>query len=221
MQSEPVVADSGPLISMAENCLLWVLDLIDNPIIIPKGVEYEAITHPMEIYKYELNALRIREAVLSGSIIVDETPIKSETKEILKLSNRLITYKKRPLTIIQEGEAEVIALALKKGYKTVAIDERTARLLVEDPLQIKEYMENRLGLELETNKEIASIIEEKINGINVIRSSEIVTFAFESGLVSYETDNKTMLEALLYGIKSSGCAITRDEIKEYLNGLIK
>ncbi len=221
MQGEPIVSDTGPLISLAENCLLWILDLIENDVIIPKGVEYEAITHPLGIYKYELNALRIKEAVTTGSIIVDETPLKKEAREILSLANRLILHKKRPLTIIQEGEAEVIGLALKKGYKTLAIDERTARLLVEDVWQIENYMESRLGTELETNDKIAEIIEEKLHGLNVIRSSEIIAFAFENGLISHLADKKTMLEALLYGVKSTGCAITNDEIKEYLNALGK
>ncbi len=212
----PLISDAGPLISLAENCLIWILRGIENRIIIPKGVEYEAVIHPLQINQYEFNAMRIRQMIEEGEIEVDPRDMRKKAKEIMGLANQLLFYRRKPITIIQEGEAEVLALALERGINTVIIDERTARLLVENVWQIKEYMESRLGLDLEINDSVAKTLEELFSDILVLRSTELVIFAYENGFLEEYGYGLDILKAALYALKKSGCAISTNEIEEYI-----
>ncbi len=213
---QPIISDSGPLISLAENCIIWILRGLANPIIIPKGVEYEAVMHPLQINQYEFNALRIKRMIEEGEILVDKRDVRKRTKQIMGLVNSLIFHKGKPLQIMHEGESEVLALALERGLDTVLIDERTARLVVENPWQILDYMESRMNLDLTINERNAKILEELFKDMHVLRSTELVIFAYENGfLEDYGTDLNT-LKAALYGLKHSGCAISEREIEEYI-----
>ncbi len=64
-------------------------------------------------------------------------------------------------------------------------------------------------------------IDEKRNnfeffkGLNIIRSSEIAYIIYKKKLTRIK--NKKILEAMLYGLKYKGCAISTDEI----NSIIK
>ena len=215
-RSDPIVSDSGPLISLAENCITWVLRKIANPIIIPKAVEYEAVIHPLKINRYEFNAMRIRQMIDEGEILIDKTDVSKKTKEIMGLVNNLVFYKNKPLHIMHEGESEVLALALERGLSTVLIDERTARLVVENPRQIKDYMESRLDLDLRVNENNMKKLEGMFRNVKVLRSTEIAVFAYENGLLSEYGTGTGVLEAALYGLKHTGCAINEREIGEYI-----
>ncbi len=212
----PLISDAGPLISLAENCLIWILRGIENRIIIPKGVEYEAVIHPLQINQYEFNAMRIKQMIEEGEIEVDPRDMRKRAKEIMGLANQLLFYRRKPITIIQEGEAEVLALALERGIDTVIIDERTARLLVENVWQIKEYMESRLGLDLDINNKVAKTIEKLFSDMQVLRSTELVIFAYENGFLEEYGHGLDILKAALYALKKSGCAISTNEIEEYI-----
>ncbi len=217
-RSEPerLVSDSGPLISLAENCLVWILRGLANPVVIPKAVEYEAVIHPLSINKYEFNAMRIRQMIKEREIIVDEKDIKERTGQIMNLTNNLLFYHNKPIKIIHQGEAEVLALALERGISTVLIDERTARLMVENVRQVKGYMESRMDVDLRINERNAKQIEELFKDMHVLRSTELVVFAYENGFLDDYGKGLDILEAALYAMKKSGCAVTNNEIEEYI-----
>ncbi len=215
-EPEPLVSDSGPLISLAENCLIWTLRGLANPVIIPKGVEYEAVIHPLSINKYEFNAMRIQQMIKEQEVIVDDRDIRQRTGQVLNLTNNLLYYKGKPIKIIHEGEAEVLALALERGLSTVLIDERTARLIVEDVEQVKKYMESRMDMELELNQKNAEYLREMFKDMHVLRSTELVIFAYENGFLDDYGKGLNVLEAALYAMKKSGCAVSKNEIEEYI-----
>ena len=215
-RSQPIVSDAGPLISLSENCLVWILRGIDNPVVIPRGVEFEAVSHPLKLNQYELNAMRIKEMIVEGEILVDPTDVRSRAKEISSIVNNLLYYKNRPITIFHEGEAEVLALALERKLDTVVIDERTARLVIENPRQIQKYMESRLGTNLELKEDNAQRLEDMFRNMNVLRSTELAIFAYENGFLSEYGNGPQVLEATLYALKHGGCAISNDEISEYI-----
>ncbi len=213
---QPLISDSGPLISLAENCLIWVLRGLANPVVIPKGVEYEAVIHPLSINKYEFNAMRIQQMIKEREIVVDNRDIRKKTGQVLNLTNNLLYYKGRPIKIIHEGEAEVLALALERGVNTVLIDERTARLMVENVWQVKDYMESRMDIELSINEKNAKMIEELFKDMHVLRSTELVVFAYENGFLDDYGHSIDTLKAALYAMKKSGCAVSNNEIDEYI-----
>jgi len=60
----------------------------------------------------------------------------------------------------------------------------------------------------------------EIKDVNIIRSAELMTIAFEMGLFNeYENkyvNKKEILDGILWGLKLRGCAISSEEIDEIL-----
>ena len=62
-------------------------------------------------------------------------------------------------------------------------------------------------------------IQERLGGISIIRSAELATAAFSLGLFDdlipkMQKGKELLLDAVLWGVKSNGCAITENEIEE-------
>ena len=72
----------------------------------------------------------------------------------------------KPIHLIERGEAECLALSLilaKRGIENaVIIDERTARMLCENPENLKELMESKLETKLSINTENLKIFHEEL-----------------------------------------------------------
>ena len=94
------------------------------------------------------------------------------------------------------------------------IDERTTRLLVEDPMKLKSYMESRMNKSIKIDHDAFSKFQEKVNRINVIRSAELAVYAYEKGWFNHRASEHT-LSSMLYALKFSGCSITQEEIQKY------
>ena len=212
-----IVCDSSSLISMSDNCLLWLLPGFNAEFIVPEEVKREIVDRPLKSARFEFKALRLGMAIGSGAIkVVSDGDVARRAKEIAGLANSLFRYGKHNVNIIHGGEAESIALMQKQGIQTLLVDERTTRLLVEDHVALKKYIERRTGFNLKLNNKIAKRLEDEVGGISVIRSSELLAWAFENGLLKKFGNDKSVLHASLYGLKYSGCAISNDEIEDYM-----
>lgn len=210
-----VVSDTSSLISLSENCLLWVFDKLGLDVVVPEKVKEEMLDRPLQIRRFSLGALRLSSLLRNGTIeIYGNEKVSENTGRMLELSNSLLLYKRSPITIIQEGEAQALALVQMFEAGTLLIDERTTRLLVEDIDMLRKYMENRTGYGLEINKKARRQIEDELAGINVIRSAEVVAYAYERGLLG-DVDGPKALESALWALKFKGCSITDEEISEY------
>jgi hypothetical protein len=216
-----MVCDSSSLIALSENCLLWLLpEFKGAEFIIPTGVKYELVDRPIETFRFELKALNLNLAIKNGWLKPMDAPgVKQEADEIARLANSVLISKGRPLKIVHQGEAESLALMDKLGVRTLLIDERTTRLVVEDVNAVRDYMAHRTGLKLSMDGAAAQSISQRFKDVSVVRSAELVAWAFEKGLLSRFGSGKHVLEAALYGVKFSGCAITTEEIDEYLKML--
>lgn len=210
-----VVSDTGPLISISENCLLWVFDKLGLKAVIPEKVKVEMFDRPLETKRFGLGALRLNSVLKSGVIeVYRNEKIDGNARELLDLANSLLLYQKSPITIIQEGEAQALAVVQMLETGTLLIDERTTRLLIEDIDMLRKYMENRTGYRLEINSRVRSELEDELAGINVIRSAEVVAYAYERGLFG-DFDGPRSLEAALWALKFKGCSINEEEIADY------
>jgi len=63
-------------------------------------------------------------------------------------------------------------------------------------------------------------------GVRMIRSAELVTIAYESGLLDkylaeIQDAKKTLLESVLWGVKLNGCAISKKEIEQLVRMEVK
>src|SRR3989344_8622174 len=221
LKMKALIFDSSTLITLAMNGLLDMLAEIkkgfNGKFIITEPVKYETVSHPMKIKRFELEALRINELLLSkvlempSSLGIKDDEIDYETKKILDIANTAFFSDKRNIHLIEEGEASCIALSKllsKKGIiNIVAVDERTTRMLYEKPLNLHKLLEKKLHRKISINKNNLSFF----NDLTFIRSSEIVYVAYKRGFIKL---HNSVLDALLYAVKFKGCSISQEEIEE-------
>ena len=186
--------------------------------VITKEVEYEVIRRPLRIKKFELGALRIQKLVENKTIVLPEaigiksSEIDERAKYILEKSNKTFYARDKYIHLIDRGEASCIALSqilTKKEVKNViAIDERTTRMLYEKPENLHKLLETKLHANIKSKKENLK----EFQGVEFIRSCELVFIAYKKGLIDLKGEN--VLDALLYAVKYKGCSVSRNEIEE-------
>jgi hypothetical protein len=90
-------------------------------------------------------------------------------------------------------------------------------MIIEAPFRMKEHMEREFGVSIMINNENMRKISDFTRGMRSIRSSELLILGYENGyLDKFGEITNAALEAALYKIKFSGCAIRFDEIAEYM-----
>ena len=210
-----VVCDSSSIIALSMNCLLWILNKFEAEFIIPPYVRKEIFDAPINNPRYAFEAMR--NALLLGTKIkVVETDLKLRDR-IIELANSLYHSEGRNITIIHYGEADVLALARKEDIETILVDEKNTRLLIEDREMLKRSLENRMKRKIEINEEAEKAIGKILDGLRVIRSSELVAVAVKRGYFDWPYNRRDLLRSALYALKFSGCAISDAEIIELIN----
>jgi len=217
-----IIFDSSTLISFAMNGILDVLrelkKVFNGSFVITQDVKREVIERPMTIKRFELEALKIQglldEGVLeiSAKAGISDGEISKKTEEILKNANVIFTGKGSDIKLISSGEASCLALSRllteKKIANVIAIDERTTRMLVENPENLRKFLERKMHTKIKFRKDNFEFFK----GFKIIRSAELVYIAHKKKLV--KLGNGKLLDALLWAVKFKGCAISDDEIKE-------
>ena len=220
MSNRAVVFDSGTLINLSLNGLLYVLEGLKKSfkgkLLITEQVKYEVIDRPMGISKFELGALRVKALLESGvlempeSIGISSSLISSRTNEFMTVANKVLVFKGQPVQIVSAGEMSCLALSAEltaKGVDNIiSIDERTTRVLCEEPRNLERILSAKLHQRLQTD--ISKL--KMFSNFKFIRTTELVYAAFKLGLIAIE--DKKALEALLYATKFKGASISFEEI---------
>jgi len=220
-----LVMDSSSLISISSTCLIELLEGLKKEgmrFIIPVGVERETVLRPLNIKRFELNAIRIKKAISEGWVEVFNLgqDAKKITQELETLANHSFYHHGKPIKLIHAGEAESLALAKVLDAGILVVDERTTRTLLENPFHIKNIMERRYKIKIKTNRKNINEFKEYFPKLDVVRSTELIALAHEKGLLQEElTASKNSIEAALYALKYSGCAISSLEIEKFLKGI--
>lgn len=218
-----MIFDSSALISISQSCLIEMLERIANihsiKFFIPKSVEKECVTNPIETKRFELNAMRIKKAINDGWIKV--FPVNKETNQLKQkisfLSNNLFFINDNSLEIIQEGETEAVAVCLLEKAKGIIIDERTTRMLIENPHKLHSYLQLKHDAQIKIDKNNLSKLEEILKGTKAFRSTDLIAYAFEKKLFPPTLEQSIQgLEAALYALKYSGSSVSSKEIETYL-----
>lgn len=215
-----IIFDSGTVINFAMNGLLYLLpklkDEFGGKFLITERVKKEIIDRPSHIKRYELEALMIKKLFDEGVIelpyeLVKREEVFKKRDELLDFINHSYHARGEFINLLHEGEASVLALSIllnkQKIKNAVSIDERTARMLCENPENLKKIFEEKLHTNVELKKDLGFL-----NKIRVIRSSELLYTAYKKGLVDIKDGN--VLEALLYAVKYRGCSISFEEIEQ-------
>ena len=217
-----LIFDSGALISFAMSGLIGEIrnlkKIFGGKFIITKSVKEEIVDKPLTIKRFELEAMMIQQLLddkileMPSSLGIDDGEIVRGTQEILGVANNIFYTRKRPVHLIDAGEASCLALSQilsgKKIENIIAIDERTTRMLGEKPENLRKLMESKLHMPVFDKNADYKLF----NGFKFIRSTELIYVAYKKNLISIK--NKNVLDALLYALKFSGAAISDDEINE-------
>ncbi|MBN1156388.1 hypothetical protein JXA85_02135 [Candidatus Woesearchaeota archaeon] len=218
-----LVFDAGPIISLALNNLLWTMEPLkkkfSGDFLMTKRIKEETIDKPLEIKRFSFEALQVLELVKNRTIrVVHEATVLQKAEEIIDLCNNIFCAHNHPIQIAHFGEIESIAYCVEKKCNAIVIDERTVRDLIEKPKRLHVLLERKLHTKITVDKDKLKRFSDMVRDIRVIRSVELVTLAFEFGLldryVPLDGDKSKLLDALLWGVKLKGCAVSGDEIIE-------
>lgn len=190
--------------------------------IIPQSVYYESVERPLKIKRFELNAIRIKNAVESGylEIAKTNTQIKNMMNELSTITANICKADGRTITLINKGEAETLALMKEINSRILLIDERTTRMIIEEPQNVMSFLQHRHKCKITLNKGRMDEFKNFFVNINVIRSVELIALAYENGAFGMQMKkSKQALEAALFSAKYGGCAVSAKEIKDYLEGV--
>jgi len=216
-----IVCDSSSLISMGMNCFLPLLEELSSKVsfVVSEGVIDEIIHRPAETKRFKLSSIRF-ENLLEEGIIEAVTGDPQTISEIVDLANNIFYAKHKPMTVVHKGEAEALAIALDtKGV--LLIDERTLKMLLEDPLSLKNLLQKRVHRNVREEHHNMDAWRKRIKNPPLLRSSDLIAYAYSTGLLGkyFGRDSPGILEASLWSLKFSGCSITPGEIQEYLRVL--
>ena len=225
MTQKVLIFDSGSLISLSINGLLEELKklkkIFNGEFIITKEVKKEVVDNPIKIKMYELEALKIQNLIDEGclnmpnKIGITDKEITNLMFKLMNFANTMFIGNRNEIQLIQQGETSCLALSKilneKKIKNVLVVDERTTRMLVEKPENLKELLEKKMH----TNVKLKESNFKEFNGFKIIRSTELIYIAYKKGLINLR--GKEVLDALLYALKFKGCAISSEEIEEIKN----
>jgi hypothetical protein len=221
MNGKNLVFDSGAIISLALNNLLWILDPLkhrfEGEFLITPLVRTEIIDKPMSTKKFKFEAIQAKDLI--DTHVIDEV---AEKKELSEMTERLLFYANNSfqawgtyIKIVHAAEMQSLALAKIKEASALVVDERNIRMLVEDAEMLARIMKSKLHTNIRIDESNLRKFQQMVKGIKVIRSTELVTLAYELGLFdNYKTEKKEILDAVLWGVKLNGCSISENEINE-------
>ncbi len=219
MAQKYIIFDSGPLINFSMNGLLDLLERLKRnfkgKFLITKEVKQEIIEHPINIKRYELGALMLKQLLDKGIIELPDLNEKQKfefdkkTSEIMSMANSMFKVRGKEIHLIDRGEAASLALSyILDDENVIAIDERTTRMICESPENLRKLMQQKLHTKI-----IPSIKNyDYFKQFKVIRSTELIYIANKKNLI--ELKDPKAFEAMLYGLKFKGCSVSFEEIDE-------
>ena len=217
-QVKHLIFDAGPLINFAMNGSLHILERLKQDFkgdfLITKEVRKEIIDKPFTIKRFKLESLQIK-ALYDKKIIKLADITKKQVDELREKRNRFMSIanssfktKKKALHLIDKGECAVLALSEIIKSPNIVIDERTTRMLCENPENLRKLLEKKLKTKITANKDNYFYFK----NFKVIRSTELAYLAYKKKLFNLKYPEA--LEAMLYGLKFKGCSISEQEVKQ-------
>jgi len=223
-----IVLDSGPIINLAMNNLLWIFEKLkeisDVRFLITSLVKKETVDYPLEkTKKYRFEALQVLHYIENGTIeVIDNPDIAQQTKNFMELANSTFRAFGHNLNLLHAAEMSAIALYLQESADAFAVDEKTTRLLIENPARLHKRLKRNFHTNVDENRSNINAFRKITKSVKMIRSVELATIAYEKGLLNkylahISHPKVTLLEGILWGVKLSGCAVTNQEINRIIS----
>ena len=222
-----IVFDTGSLISLTLNDLLWTLEPLKEKykgsFLIPSRVKYELIDKPLNSKKYKFEAIRVLTYINKKVIqLVEDEKVKEKALMLLDLANHTFKTQNTWLEIVHLAEMEGIACAIEMNSDAFVVDERTCRTLIEDSKSLANILSHKLHANIIIDNDNLKKFLKEVDGVKMIRSVEIAIIAYEAGILDVYLPNIpkpkfNLLESVLWGVKLNGCAVSEREIKDILS----
>lgn len=226
-----IIFDSGPIISLAINGLLWsVKDLkarFEGEFYVTQEVKKEIVDTPLNSKRFKFEALRVLHQIDKERIkIIQTDEIVNLGKELMQLANNIFKVRGTYLKIVDIGEMESVAAAILLKSEVLVTDERITRYLIDSPERLENLLKRRHKTSLHIEHDNLNKFRELAKDVKVIRSLELVAVAFEKGILDkYISEKeekeipdlrKKLLESVLWGVKLNGCAASKEDIAEIM-----
>lgn len=221
-----LIFDSGPLINFSMNGLLHLIEGLKKDFkgdfLITKEVKKEVIDRPLTIKRFELGAIRLNSLLKKGVFKLadltnkDVDELREIRERLIHTANSTFKTKKKYLHLLDKGEAAALALSLVMKKKIgedvpLVIDERTARIISENPENLRKLLEKKFHTSIKVDKNNYK----GFSGFKIIRSTELAYVAYKKGLL--ELKDPKALEGILYGLKFKGCSISDKEVRDLVS----
>ncbi len=225
-----IVFDTGTIISLVTNNILWILPHLKKQMrgkfLLSESVKKEIIDNPLKSKKFKLEALIVQDYLREGVFTLTKNKFsKEKTDEMLNLANSCFNARGHNVKVVDRAEIETLMVVLQNKADAMVMDERTLRLLVENPEKLEHVLSSRLRTKVEMNKNNAKRFQELTKDIKIIRSTELAYIAYKMKLLDRyitakkvldTTLRKELLEGTLWALKLNGCSISHEEINEML-----
>ncbi len=213
--------DSGPIISLIMSRLVWILPELKKQFggkfYITPAVRLELVERPLNVHRFQFEALQVMKLIHDGILEVYTRVPQKKVSSLIKLANGTFSMNGKNMDIIQSGEMESVASALELGA-AVVMDERTLRLLIEDPKNLISLLSHRFQSTVDVNKENLPLLQKELQSIPIIRSIELAAVAYRLELLDdylppQKGGQEILLDSVLWATKYNGCAVTEEEIR--------
>ena len=221
-----LVFDTGPVISLTTNNLLWLLEELKKKykgdFYLAEAAKKELIDKPLATKKFKFEALQVLKCINEGILkVIPNNELEEETLSLINLANNCFSARGNWLRIVHYAEVSGLVACAKFNADAFVVDERTTRLLVEGPESLVSLLKDKLHTEITVNKENLEKFREQVKNIRIIRSVEIAAVAYELGLLNKYLPNipnpkKILLDSVLWGVKLNGCAVSKEEIEDII-----
>src|SRR3989344_3120256 len=222
--------DTGPIITLVMSRMVWILPELKKKyggkFYITPSVKRELVTRPMDIKRFQFEALQALKLIKDGVLeVYDDVPQK-EVERLHALANNSFKISNKNMEVVQSGEIESVVCALQAGAEAMVMDERTMRLFIENNKEMKALLERRFNKAVSVDAEKMKQFSKEFAGVKIIRSIELIGVAYKMGLLdSYVPGQKngreTLVEAVLWAAKYNGSAVTEHEVEEIKDFLLK
>ena len=220
-----LVFDTGPIISLVTDNLLWILNELKKKFqvdfIISSSVRKELVDNALNTKKFAFEGILINSFIEKNTLSLYKEKLNINFLE--NCVNNIFFASNNPIQLLQEGEMESLLLSKKINADALVVDERTTRLLIEDPEKLKKLLENKLHCKIRVNNQNLKQFHDIVGNIKIIRSSELLFIAYESHLfdkIKNRFTEKDLLNGLLWGTKLRGCSISEEEINKVVNAYV-
>ncbi len=222
--NKAIIFDSSTLISFAMNGLYEEIrklkGIFQGKFLITQEVKKEVIDVPIKINRFKFEALKIKSLLedktleMPSSLKISDGDISKKTLEVLNIINSAFRGDHKNIHLIDSGEASCLVLSkilADKGIDNViAVDERTTRMAVEKPENLRIFLEKKLHTQIKADIEKIK----RFGEFKLIRSTELGYILCKKGLLKLKNG---VIESLLYALKFKGASISDDEIREMKN----